>query len=265
MEWTVQPIYFERCTKLNMSEFSFILLFTSLIAGGLTVFAPCIFTFLPVVLGAANTGKKSNYKRAFTIITSLAVSVFIFSILLKATTALIRVPQNFWEITAGIIILTQGLIILFPEIWEFFALKLRLGKSSTLLAKSKKVGGSLGDILTGAALGPIFSSCSPTYGFLIGSLLQSTFSIAILYLVTYILGLSVILLLIAVLGQRLVDKLKWGINPKGTFKRFIAIIFILIGLMIMTGFYKDIEAFIINNLPFLDVTKIDREILNLSI
>ena len=85
-----------------------------------------------------------------------------------------------------------------------------------------------------------------------------------MYLVTYILGLSAILLLIAVLGQRLVEKLKWGINPKGSFKRFVAIIFILIGLTIMTGLYKDIEAFIINNLPFLDVTKIDREILNLT-
>ncbi len=247
-----------------MSEFSLILFFTSFIAGVLTVFAPCIFTFLPVVLGAANTETRSNFKKAFTIILSLAVSVFLFSILLKASTALIRVPQNFWEIASGIIILTQGLIILFPGIWEFLAFRLGLTQSAGLLNKSKKISGRLGDILTGTALGPIFSSCSPTYGFLIGTLLQSTFSFALLYLVTYILGLSAILLLIAVLGQRLVEKLKWGINPKGSFKRFVAIIFILIGLTIMTGLYKDIEAFIINNLPFLDVTKIDREILNLT-
>jgi cytochrome c biogenesis protein CcdA len=246
-------------------EFSIILIFACFIAGMLTVFAPCIFTFLPIVLGSSNSGAKPNYSKALTIILSLAVSVFIFSLLLRATTAFIQIPQSFWKIIAGLIISFQGLIILFPIIWDRLSFKLGLYKSSGLINKTEKVGGRLGDILTGAALGPIFSSCSPTYGFLIGALLQSTFSFAIIYLMVYIAGLSFLLFLIAILGQKLVDKMKWGLNPHGGFKRAIAVIFIIVGLMIMTGFHKTVETYIIENLPFLDLTRIDSSLLKSAI
>ncbi len=45
------------------------------------------------------------------------------------------------------------------------------------------------------------------------------------------------------------------------FKRTLGILFILLGLFIMTGFYKQVETFIIQNIPALDITRIDRSIL----
>lgn len=249
-----------------MNEFSFILLITSFIAGILTVFAPCIFTFLPIILGATDIDRKTGIRKATTIIAALGISVLIFSMLLRASTLLIQIPASTWEIVAGLIIITQGLIIFMPSIWEYISEKLHLYRTNNILSKINKLPNNrFNDILIGAALGPIFSSCSPTYGFIIGALLQSTFSISLIYLIVYILGLCLLLFAIAVLGQKLVMKLKWGLNPNGAFKRIAAVIFISVGLMIMTGFYKQLEAFIITNLPFIDVTRIDRMILENSV
>lgn len=245
-------------------EFSIILLITSLLAGVLTVFAPCIFTFLPIVLGASNSNGNS-IKKALTIIISLALSVFIFSLVLKASTFLIQIPQTTWDFIAGIIIASQGVIILLPLIWEKLSYKIGLSQSSKLLSNATKVRGRFGDILIGLSLGPIFSSCSPTYGFIIGALLQSGFGYSILYLTFYVIGLSLMLLGIAILGQNLVQKLKWGINPNGIFKKTIGILFVLLGILILTGFYKEVEVFIIENLPFLDITRIDRALLDMNI
>lgn len=244
-------------------EFSFLLLGTSLLAGVMTVFAPCVFTFLPVILGAAGSqsqGEKS-YKKVFVIIASLAISVFVFSLILKASTALISIPQSYWEILSGGIILLQGILILYPELWTSITEKLGLSNLNANLSKYSSLKSNTGNILTGLALGPIFSSCSPTYGFIIGALLQSTFNVSLIYLLVYIFGLSVVLLAIGLLGQRLVQRLKWGTNPNGTFKRVLAWLFIFLGLIIVAGIHKDIEAFIIQNLPFLDVTRLDSQLL----
>ena len=210
-------------------ELNILLIFTSLLAGAITVFAPCIFTFLPIILASSveTTNNKNKYRKSLIIISSLGISVLIFSIILKASTLLINIDQRYWELLAGIIILTQGILILFPHTWDKISTKLKLTDSTKLLNRSQKTNTDLGYILTGVSLGPVFSSCSPTYGFIIGILLQSTFSFGLIYLICYIIGLCLIVVLISILGQRLIQRLRWSINPKGLLKRSVGVIFIL--------------------------------------
>lgn len=243
-------------------DFSISLFIVSFIAGITTVFAPCVFTFLPVILGSTTVDAKTKYKKSLTIIGSLAVSVFIFTLILKASTLLIDVPPQTWDILAGIIILTQGILILFPESFDRISKFLRLTRSVDSLEKARKYNGVVGDVLVGFSLGPIFSSCSPTYGFIIGSLFISTFSVSLIYLITYIAGLSLMLFAVSYAGQNFVKDFKWGINPKGFSKRIIGAVFIILGILIATGIYKDIEACIIENFPFIDVTRIDKMLLD---
>jgi cytochrome c biogenesis protein CcdA len=42
-----------------------------------------------------------------------------------------------------------------------------------------------------------------------------------LNLFAYVLGLSVIMLAIALLGQKFISKLKWASDPSGTFKKVL--------------------------------------------
>lgn len=212
------------------------------------MFAPCVFTFLPVVL--SGSGSQTGWRKPAVILVSLGGSVFLFTLLLRASTLLITIPQNVWELVAGGIILVQGLLVVFPGVWDKFVGWARLNQTNGWLGTSSNV-------LTGAALGPIFSACSPTYGFIVGALLQATVGVGLVYLSIYILGLVTMLMLIALLGQRLVARLKWGINPHGVFKRVVGVVFIVMGLLIMTGGHKKLETWIIDTLPGLDSTRID--------
>ena len=65
------------------------------IAGVLTVLAPCVLPLLPIIVGGTVSGG-SNKARAFTVAFSLGVSVILFTLLLKSSTALINIPQQAW-------------------------------------------------------------------------------------------------------------------------------------------------------------------------
>lgn len=221
------------------------LLIVSFIAGVLTILAPCILPLLPVIIGGSATGAKSL--RAPLIITiSLALSVVIFTLLLKASTALLGVPTLVWQIISGVLILVFGLQMAWPSWWEKLAVKLNLS-SNRLLGKASQQKGISREILMGAALGPVFSSCSPTYALIVASVLPASFGQGLTYLVAYAVGLSVMLLLVALLGQQFVSKLGWASNPHGWFKRTIGLLFIIVGLGIIFGLDKQLQALILES------------------
>jgi cytochrome c-type biogenesis protein len=144
------------------------LLVVSLLAGVLTVAAPCVLPLLPVIVGGAIVADDADARRArwrpFVIAASLAVSVIVFTLLLKATTALLGIPTQVWQVISGVIVILLGINLLFPSVWERVSTRLGLGdRSNRALDASVQRQSVGGDILTGAALGPVFSSCSPTY------------------------------------------------------------------------------------------------------
>lgn len=233
--------------------------FLSFLAGILTVLAPCVFTLLPIILGGSlQTGKA---KRAFLIILSLLLSIIIFTLILRASTALIQIPQSFWSVISGMIIISIGLISIFPDTWNKLSFKLGLQrKSDKLLDNASHQKGLLGDVLTGAALGPVFSSCSPTYALIIAVILPQDFFVGFINLLVYALGLGLILGIISILGQKFIKRMKWAVNPKGVFKKVLGILFVLVGIMILTGFDKTLETFLLDNGLF-DPTGIELDLM----
>ena len=53
--------------------------------------------------------------------------------------------------------------------------------------------------MVGLSLGPVFSSCSPTYAIILAVILPASFLTGLLNLFAYVLGLSIALLVIALL------------------------------------------------------------------
>lgn len=234
----------------------------SFLAGVLTVLAPCILPLLPVVIGSSATTR--NRLSPFVIVGSLALSVLVFTYLLKASTAFISIPPEFWTLVSGGILLVFGLVLVFPALWERIPGMNRLSaRSNMFLGAGHTRGSVLGDVIVGAALGPVFSTCSPTYFVILASVLPASFFLGTLYLLAYIAGLSLVLLLIAILGQRFADRLLWMADPHGWFKRGMGLLFIILGLLIATGIEKKIEAGILNS-GFFDVTKIEQALLQQS-
>ena len=116
----------------------------SFIAGVLTVAAPCILPLLPVIVGGSvlhgsTQSDRASLKHPFVIVLSLALSVFVFSLLLKASTLFLGIPTAIWGVVSGGIVLLFGTTLLFPSLWE--KLMITTGwqaKSSQLMAASQR-------------------------------------------------------------------------------------------------------------------------------
>lgn len=110
-------------------------------------------------------------------------------------------------------------------------------------AISKK--GYWGSLFLGASLGPVFSSCSPTYLLILGTVLPQNFFLGSFYLLVYILGLLLVLFFIILGGRALVKKMKWAANPNGIFKKTIGILLLLFAFFLITGYIKDIGTWLL--------------------
>jgi cytochrome c biogenesis protein CcdA len=235
------------------------LLALSFVAGILTVLAPCILPLLPVVVGSAATGRSKA--TPYIVVSSLAISIILFTYLLKFSTALIMVPQNFWTYLSGGILILFGLVLIFPALWEKVPGMSRISRGSNKLVSSAYQKKSVwGDVLIGAALGPVFSSCSPTYFVILATVLPASFALGSLYLFTYAAGLSLVLLLIALLGQRFADRLTGFADSRGWFKRAVGVLFIAVGLFVMTGYDKKVQIALLEG-GFVDAVKWEQRLL----
>jgi cytochrome c-type biogenesis protein len=227
------------------------LVLVSFLAGILTVGAPCILPLLPIIVGgtAVRTGnsKGRDWIRPLVITGSLVASVIVFTLLLRFSTALLGVPAEFWQIVSGSLVIALGVYFIWPLLWEKVSWVNKLNRGSNRLLATgfgqKNLGG---DALMGAALGPIFNSCSPTYLLIVAAILPATFALGLIYLAAYSLGLGLALLALAYGGQRLISKIGWMTNPESPFKKIIGGLFILVGLAVIFGLDRSIQAYILD-------------------
>ena len=237
------------------------LLLIAFLSGVLTVLAPCVLPLLPIILGAsAEDG--NNKKIPLVIITSLSISIIIFSLLLKASTLLIDIPASFWKSFSGGLIIALGIITIFPNLWKNISNKLGFSwNSNQLLQKSTQAKWMMKYVFMGFALGPVFSSCSPTYALILAIILPAGLLFGLSALIFYVLWLAAILFAIAIFGQKLIKNLKWASDPKGVFKKILWVIFVLVGLAIVSGYDKKVEAAVLDAW-FLNTTNFEQSIID---
>ncbi len=217
----------------------------SFAAGVLSVFAACVLPLLPVIVGGSLAAGGSR-RRSYIIVGSLAVSVVAFTLILKASTVLIGVPEELWRYLSGSIVVVLGIVMVFPKLWVLVPGVNALNRSSNrLLAEGYQRQGMWGDVIMGSALGPVFASCSPTYFIILATVLPAQPFLGFLYLVAYAAGLSLALLLVAILGEKLVSRLGVTLNPDGKFFRGIGVVLVVVGVLVFTGVMRDVETWFI--------------------
>jgi cytochrome c biogenesis protein CcdA len=239
-----------------------LLLVISFIAGILTVLAPCILPLLPVIVGRSLTDTTTSKRRLFIVVLSLGISVIAFTLLLKASSLLINIPQDFWKWVSGTIIFCFGLTMVFPKLWDKFSFANTVNvESNKIMTKGYMKNNVWGDIIIGASLGPIFSACSPTYFVILATVLPVSFFLGMIYLLVYVLGLSIALIIVALMSEKVIAKVGKVSDPRGWFKKIFGIIFILVAFGIVSGYDKKIQIGILDS-GFLDVTKIEQRLLD---
>ncbi|MEO5780953.1 MAG: DUF3179 domain-containing (seleno)protein [Arthrobacter oryzae] len=226
------------------------------LAGILTVLSPCVLPLLPVVL--AGSAAEENRRAPYIIIASLAVSVVLFTLLIKATTVLLGVPSNVWLIISGALVAFIGASLAFPRIWDRLAEGLKLHEASgRLSAGTATRTGTSRNVLLGFSLGPAFTSCSPTYGLILAVVLPANFTVGLSNLAAYTVGLAAVLLLVALGGRKVTKRLGWATNPNGRFRRGLGVFLVLVGLLIASGQIRTIETWLIDR-GFLGTVALER-------
>lgn len=237
----------------------------SFIAGVLTILAPCVLPLLPIIIGGSLTEK--SIKRPIIITVSLALSIVLFTLILKVSTAFITIPESFWKNFSATIVIFFAITLLFPNLYAKIVNKLFSGKIEHKFQKiafnQSKKSTVTSSIFLGAALGPIFAACSPTYFLILGTVLPASFGIGLLNLFAYAIGLALVMFLVAFAGQKVMTKLNVAANPNGWFKKGLGILFLIVGIGIFTGYDKVLETAILEA-GYFDITAVEQKILEQS-
>jgi cytochrome c-type biogenesis protein len=172
----------------------------ALLAGILTIAAPCTLPVLPILLGASIG--RAGYLRPAMIALGFVISFSATALLLGAITRLFDFDPNVLRSTAAILLLAFGLLMLWPAPFEWLSIRLNgwldLGSSS-----AQRSEGALGGLVLGTTLGLVWTPCA---GPVLGSILtlvatSQNLALASTLLIAYAIGAALPMLTIAYGGQ----------------------------------------------------------------
>lgn len=173
----------------------------ALLAGMLTIAAPCTLPVLPILLGGSigQTGRFRPFFIVLGFVTSFATAVLVFS----AIGEVIGIDQNTLRDFAAVLLILFGILLLWPRL-----LHLVVARSRALVPRStrgpvRSWGGNVGGFALGTTLGLVWTPCA---GPILASILvviatSPGFSSGALLLLAYAIGAALPMLAIAYGGQ----------------------------------------------------------------
>ena len=225
------------------------------LAGVLTTLAPCVLPLLPVVVGGAvvpapGAPPGRDVRRAVVVTLALVASVLVFTLLLRASTVLLGVDPAVWRAVSGGLLIALGVVGILPGLWDRISVRIGFqAAAQERLAAAQRRRGDVGAALTGAALGPVFTSCSPLYAYVVVTVVPARPAWGTVLLAAYALGLGVTLLAVSLVGQRLIHRLGWLADPHGWFRRGLGVVFVLVGVAVLMGWDQDLQTWVLVHSP----------------
>lgn len=183
---------------------SMLSLVLALLAGVVTVAAPCTLPMLPILLGASvgQTGKARPAMIALGFVMSFSMT----ALLLSAVTRAFDFDPNHLRNAAVALLLGFGLLMIWPAPFEW--LSVRIGGLSGSPAASRQ--GAIGGLVLGTTLGLVWTPCAgPVLGSILTVIATSKDTAwASLLLVVYAIGAALPMLAIAYGGQAVTTRIR---------------------------------------------------------
>lgn len=172
----------------------------AILAGILTIAAPCTLPMLPILLGAS-IGRTSQLRPAM-IALGFVISFSAVALLLGALTQAFDIDPNVLREAAAILLLGFGLLMLWPAPFEWLSIRLN-GWLNLGNAGGAQREGALGGLVLGTTLGLVWTPCA---GPVLGSILtlvatSKNLAWAGTLLIAYAIGAAIPMLAIAYGGQ----------------------------------------------------------------
>jgi cytochrome c biogenesis protein CcdA/thiol-disulfide isomerase/thioredoxin len=225
-----------------------VLLLFAFLSGLVTIFAPCIWPILPIVLSSSTTGGK---KKALGITIGVMVSFAFFTLSLSYIVKIIPFDPNILRLVAVIIIGFLGLTLLIPSLnglLEGWVSRL----SGMFGNKTKREGNDFGTgLLTGAALGVVWTPCAGPILATIATLAATQrINAAIVWVtIVYVIGIGIPLFIFSLAGGRLFSKSRILSQYTGIVQKIFGIVMILTALAILINADKTIQARLLDYFP----------------
>lgn len=183
----------------------------ALLAGVVTIAAPCTLPMLPILLGASvgQTGKM----RPAMIAAGFVMSFSATALALSAITRIFDFDPNSLRTAATVLLLGFGLLMIWPKPFEWLSVRLNglIGRpAGSAASRQGNLEGNLGGFVLGTTLGLVWTPCAgPVLGSILTVVATSTDTTwASVLLVVYAIGAAIPMLAIAYGGQAVTTRVR---------------------------------------------------------
>jgi cytochrome c-type biogenesis protein len=222
----------------------------ALLAGILTVLSPCVLPLLPLTLGAAASHGRTGpvYLAAGLTISFVAIGMFVAVVGYS-----IGLDEGFFRAVAAVIMIAVGMVLTLPVLQRQAALA--AGPASNWINDrwgNSAASSPAGQFGLGALLGAVWAPCvGPTLG--AASVLAAqgeNLGEVTLTMTAFGIGAALPLLVLGLLSREIL--LKWRgkmLSASGALKVAMGVILVVVGLSILAGIDKTIEAKLVEMSP----------------
>lgn len=223
------------------------------LAGVVGVLSPCVWPLVPVVVSSASVGGRGG---AVGLTAGLSVAFAVAGSVLSWALVSLSLDPELFRYVAGVLLLSAGAVLVVPG-WKdrVAALLSRWVEGSRLGAAAREASGGPGvasQFGVGALLGVVWLPCvGPTLGAAIGlASMGQSMGKAFLVMLAYGLGTAGVLLVAGLASGELLRRWRPRITSGGAFGlRVLGGSLVLVGLLVLTGADKALEAMAVDLLP----------------
>ena len=222
----------------------------SFAAGGLSTLSPCVLPLIPILLGSAMA---ENKLAPMALGSGLALSFAVTGTALASLWQVFDIDPGILRMGSAILLIVFGLMLLSARLQQRFASATTgVGNAGNTLAASLNPEGLRGQFMLGLLLGIAWSPCvGPTLGVAIGLASQGQ-QLAQVALVMLLFGLGAALPIIGLgmLSRQGMQKFRGKLllfGGKG--KQLLGMLVLALGIMMLTGTDKLVEAALLELAP----------------
>lgn len=227
-------------------DLSITVLALSLLAGLLTTLSPCVLPILPIITSSAMAKRKIGL---FALAFGMGISFTFVGTLIASIGLALGFDTAYLRYVAAILMILVAIWILSPQLQQY------LGKYTTALSSKgdQLLSGfnpesSLGQFFVGLLLGVVWAPCiGPTLGAAIALASQgeSLGSVSVVMMI-FSVGAVIPLIIIGLLSRQVFrEKREKLANASQTGRRIMGWSLLAVGLLVLTGFDKQIEVWLL--------------------
>jgi cytochrome c-type biogenesis protein len=235
---------------MNLANLGILDVGFALAAGSLTTLSPCVFPILPLVVGGAS----SRHRYAPVAMGAGMVAAFaLIGLVLGTVGAALGIDADVLRTVGAVLLIAFGVVMLTPRLNErLSSLMSPLANRASASTAQVSNDSLFGAFALGGMLGLVWSPCS-------GPLLASALSLVAskggaltgtLMLAVFGLGAAIPLVAIAYASKAGFNRSKgWVLTHIDRIKTVFGVLIIALGIAILLGYDKVLEAYLVNLMP----------------